>query len=202
MRRKSLLLTERTNALDYLEKAYFFILQTEADFFAWKWVIIALHGALYGFAVSACTGSNPYTVMMKKHKPIDTVKIKEDGTLEVVKGELIDFNEALDRCRNSKWMRKYVHSNLLELSSFQDESIKYLHEFRNNFQHFIPNSPPLELDRMPQICLDVLDVIRFLALDTGNVRLSQVQRKKVKFTVFKSKRILKQNQFYQEEKRK
>jgi hypothetical protein len=55
---------------------------------------------------------------------------------------------------------------------------------------------------MPQICLDVLDVIRFLALDTGNVRLSQVQRKKVKFTVFKSKRILKQNQFYQEEKRK
>ncbi|HEY7535892.1 MAG TPA: hypothetical protein VH878_08095 [Thermodesulfobacteriota bacterium] len=66
-------------------------------FFAWKWVIIALHGALYGFAVSACTGSNPYTVTMKKHKPIDTVKIKEDGTLEVVKGELIDFNEALDR---------------------------------------------------------------------------------------------------------
>ena len=46
MRGKYLRLTEKTNALDYFEKAYFFISQTESDVFAWKWVVIALHGSM------------------------------------------------------------------------------------------------------------------------------------------------------------
>lgn len=196
IRGKHLRLTEKTNALDYLEKAYLFISQTEADFLAWKWVVIALHGALYGFAICACAGSNPYAVMMKKRRPIDTVNVIEDSIVETVKGELIDFNKALERCQNSRWTRKYVHSKPLELTSSQNESIKYLHKIRNNFQHFIPKGWSLKRHCMPQICIDLLDVIHYLALDTGNVRLTQTQKKKVKYIVFRSNRILKQSELY------
>lgn len=68
IRGKYLRLTEKTNALDYLEKACYFISQTETDVFAWKWVILALYGALYGFAICACQGTNRYNVAFKTKK--------------------------------------------------------------------------------------------------------------------------------------
>ncbi len=55
---KYLSLTEETNALDYLEHAYQSVIETEKKKMAWKWVIIALHGALYGFAICALKGTN------------------------------------------------------------------------------------------------------------------------------------------------
>jgi hypothetical protein len=51
-------LSEETNALDYLEKAHLFILKIEVEAISWKWVILALHGALYGFAISALRGTH------------------------------------------------------------------------------------------------------------------------------------------------
>ena len=68
IRAKWLRLTEKTNALDYLEKAYDFIRQTETSVLAWKWVILALHGALYGFAICACQRANRYNVAFKTKK--------------------------------------------------------------------------------------------------------------------------------------
>ncbi len=59
IRPKWLRLTEEINALDYLEKASYYIRETEVDVYAWKWVILALFGALYGFAICACKGSSP-----------------------------------------------------------------------------------------------------------------------------------------------
>ena len=68
IRAKWLRLTEKTNALDYLEKAYDFIRQTETSVLAWKWVILALHSALYGFAICACQGTTPDFVAPKIKK--------------------------------------------------------------------------------------------------------------------------------------
>jgi hypothetical protein len=55
--------TEETNALDYLERAGEFIKQTESNPSAWKWVILALHGALYGFAIAACKHTDYQSVV-------------------------------------------------------------------------------------------------------------------------------------------
>ena len=182
-RAKWLRLTEKTNALDYLEKAYSFISQTETDVFAWKWVILALHSALYGFAICACQGTNRYNVSFK------TKKGKE---------KLIDFNKALKLCQNPNWMRMYIFSKHLQLSKQQEESVRRLKEIRDEFEHYIPTSWIIEIHGMPCITIDVLEVIRFLALYTGNVRLTQNKRKKVKSIIFQSKRILKQSQLYKE----
>lgn len=45
---------EITNALDYLEKCYTFLISTDSEPQNWKWVVITLHSALYGFAIAAC----------------------------------------------------------------------------------------------------------------------------------------------------
>lgn len=186
VREKWLRLDEKTNAVDYLEKAYDYICQVEADVFAWKWVIIALHGALYGFAICACAGSNPdYVAPVIK-------KGKNKG-----KRHLIGLDKALELCQTYKG---YVQSKPLQLSDKQKESIRWLKdEFRDEFEHFSPNNRwSIKLDGMPQILVDVLEIIRFLAVETRNFFLTRTQIRKVKSIVFQSKRRLKQSQLYRE----
>ena len=58
-------LTEETNALDYLERVVGFIRETEKNRLAWKWVVLSLHSALYGFAICACRGTDYENVTTK-----------------------------------------------------------------------------------------------------------------------------------------
>jgi hypothetical protein len=51
-------LNEKKNALDYLEMAVHCMLDVERTPWAWKWVCISLHGALYGFGICALQGTN------------------------------------------------------------------------------------------------------------------------------------------------
>lgn len=181
---KYLSLSEEENALDYLEQAYNFIKQAENNNLAWKWAIIALHGALYGFAICTLKGTNPDRV---------TYNTKSGK-------KLISFNEALKRCQKPKYMHMLVTSKCLQLTDQQNKSIHYLKDtFRNNFEHFIPKSWFIELHGIPQIVIDVLNIIRFLSLDTGNfIHLTQKQIQRIKSIVFQSKRILKRSTLYKE----
>ena len=86
---KWLRFTEEDNALDYSEKAFFHISQTEKDKKSWKWVILSLHGALYGFAICAIKSTNPDRVTYTTKKG----KVK-----------LISFDDALNRCQDHQWM--------------------------------------------------------------------------------------------------
>ena len=57
----------------------------------------------------------------------------------------------------------------------------------------------IEIHGLPEISLDVMNVIRFLALDTGNhIHINPFQRRKVKSYIFQSKKILKDCQLYKE----
>lgn len=174
---KYLRLTEETNALDYLEKAGEFIRQTLTDRRAWKWVVLSLHGALYGFAIAACRGSDYQSV----------VKVTKKGHKR-----LITLDEALDMCKDTKWMGTLYGGLPLSLSGSQEDSIRHLKEtFRNNFEHYIPGCWWIELHGIPRLLMDVLDIIRFLAVETfRGQHLTQTQRKKIKSIVFQSKRLL------------
>lgn len=182
IRPKWLRLTEETNAFDYLRQAYNFIVASERDPMAWKWVIIALHGAL---AVAACRGTNPDNV---------TLVTKKD------KRKLIGFWEALRRSQDPQWMHMTIRSKPLVLSAKQGESIRKLKQiFRNEFEHYIPKDWSIEIHGMPQIAIDVLDVIRFLAIETGNyVNLTVSQQRKLRSLVFQSKRTLRRSALFQE----
>lgn len=179
-------LDEKTNAIDYLNKAQIFIQQTENDTMAWKWSIIALHNALYGFAICACAGTSPDLVAPKNKKG------KHKG-----KRQVISLNKALEHCQNPNIMKMYVFSNYLILTNNQKDSIKSLTErFRNQFEHFPPQGWSIQLHHMSHILMDILDVIRFLAIETKNIRFTPTQKRKIKFFVFQSKKILKNSKLH------
>lgn len=177
--------TEESNALDYLEKAFFFIREIDHDHTAWKWVILSLHGAIYGFAISACHGSDPSTVTRK-------TKGGED--------RLISFGEALIRCQDPECMNMTVHSQHLVLTDDQKLAIQLLKDnFRNTFEHFIPTNLHISLHGLPGMCLECLPVIEFLALKTGNyTHLSLNERERVSFIVHQSAHILRSCLLYKE----
>jgi hypothetical protein len=185
IKRKYLRFSEETNALDYLERAGEFIKATSSDSNAWKWVILSLHGALYGFAISACKGSNYESVIKKTRKGHE---------------RLITLDEALNICQDEKWMGTLHGALALNLSDSQKDSIRRLKAtLRNNFEHYIPGGWSIEMHGFPRISMDILDVIRFLAVETFRYQhLNQAQRKKIKSIVFQSNKFLKSSPLHLE----
>lgn len=177
--------SEESNALDFLEKAYRFIKETEHDKTAWKWVVICLHGALYGFAICACKGTNFENVTFRNKK----------GELK-----LITFNKTLEMCQDHNIMKMLSHSQNLILTPSQKNSVRRLKkELRNNFEHYIPSGWSIEIHGMPMIAIDVLDIIKFLATQTyTHINLAQAQIKKIKSYVYQSKRLLVKSKLYKE----
>ena len=117
--------------------------------FHWKWVIICLQNSLYTFVLTVAAGTNP-------------------GNVQRRKGGVVDLATALKLCIGVK---RYTHSLEIELTRNQKNSILWLHShFRNGFEHFRPNQVwGIDLRRLPNICIDVLDVIKLLALDSRNI---------------------------------
>ena len=178
---KWLRMSEEKNAIDYLEKTAFFIRNAAENYNDWKWVIIGLHGALYGFAIAACQGTDSRSVSTKK-------------------GRLIGFWQALDRCQDSNHMKMLIHSKHLILTEKQKESIESLTSvFRNEFEHFKPKGWSIEIHGMPEIAIDVLEVIRFLALETNTyVYLDENDRNLVEQLIDNSIGMLKDSELYKE----
>ena len=176
-------ISEEKNAIDYLEKAAFFIKETSANYNHWKWVIIGLHGALYGFAIAACRGYDSKSVLTEK-------------------GRLISFWQALKRCQDPKHMKMLIFSTHLVLSKKQKNSIKSLKShFRNEFEHFKPKGWSIDISVIPEIAIDVLEVIRFLALQTNtSVHLDDNEHKLVEQLIADSTDLLKKkSELYKED---
>jgi hypothetical protein len=172
--RNYLYLTEELNALDYLDKALHFASQVNNDPIYWKWIIISVHHATYGFAICALKGTA--------------------ASLTVIEGnnKLISFPDAMNRCQNARYMNMLVTSNVLQLTEDQKDSIDRMsNDFRNHFMHFSPKAWTIELSGMAKIISDCLDVARFLALETGNhTHLDREARAQVERKIEKIKAIL------------
>lgn len=151
-----------TNALDYLERAACFIREACDNSRAWKWVVIALHGALYGFAISACKGTDYHTVTHKRKRS----------------QILFSFAEAVAACQDPMRMSNTMLSKPLVLTDDQRKAIEQLHQsLRNPFAHYLPGDWHIEIHGMPTIAIHCIEVIRFLALETGNcIELNEDQR--------------------------
>jgi len=182
---KYLRLTEEINALDYLEKFYFFLSQTNSDIMAWKWVIIALHGALYGFAICACKGSSFKNVLNKRIKR---------------KNHLITFDKALELCQDTNFMHM---KKPLKLTPQQNESVQKLSKLlRDEFVHYVPKNWSIEIHGFPQIVLDVLEIIEFLLINSGIwSSFNEIQKKKIKSIISQSKCIIENSTLYKEYKK-
>ena len=83
---------------------------------------------------------------------------------------LISIYTALARVQDGYiWMSRDPISKPLVLTNEECDSIDQLVYFRDKFQHFIPVMWSYEIDIFKKICLDVLRVIEFLALETNQI---------------------------------
>jgi hypothetical protein len=182
---KFITFTTETNAVDYLERAGEFIAQAESNPKAWKWVILCLHSALYGFAIAACKGTDSESVV---------------NTSKKGKRHLISLDEALAKCANASWMGTLYGGLPLSLTERQNDSLRRLKkDLRNKFEHFTPDAWSIEIHGLPHICIDVLDIIHFLAVETFRYQhLKESHRRFVKSIVFRSKRLLMQSSLFRE----
>ena len=190
-----LAIDDKENAVDSLLRAEEHILRAEKcagsvqsggtcwGAFHWKWVIICLQNSLYTFALAVAAGTNPGIVQRKG-------------------GGVVDFITALKLCIGVK---RFCHSLPVEFTRNQKNSMLRLHDdFRNSFEHFKPNSSwYIHLKGMPNICIDVLDVIRLLALDSKNISYAtrvyshQEKEEKIKASIDRSVKILRTSALYE-----
>lgn len=126
----------------------------------WKWFVICLHDALYAFSICAIKGTDPDRVMRGQN--------------------LISAREALIRCQSDAYMRQYVHSTTLKMTDHEKEMVSELLAWaRDNLAHFSPKLWSIEIAWIKRVLKPAARVVRFLALESGNVRMTTAQRNRV-----------------------
>ncbi|WP_338789183.1 hypothetical protein [Metabacillus sp. FJAT-53654] len=177
---------ELDNSIDYLEKAAFYY-KNRKDKYCFKWLMISLHGALYGFGVCAVKGITIERVLEMKlgkakfeKKKKETVKYYEQMGFvvenESILDQVVDYNasqllsiwDILDYCQDEGIMTQRLDSKVLKMTDMQNQAIKKMIHYRNEFAHFKPKA--LGITKSEQwIIKEIINVIKFLALESGNV---------------------------------
>jgi len=135
----------------------------------WKWALICLHNGLQGLMVLALQGSNG----LKTLRPEDLIKWHEaieNGTKPPANLKLDDFLNLYKKIKSDKMLQN-INSKQFKPNGTQGGAIKQLNRLRNEFIHFTPKLWYLELEGLPHIATDCLDVAEFLAWESGNVYL-------------------------------
>ena len=151
--RPYLRITERGNLLDNLERLGEFLERTDSNNLMWKWVIIAVHDALYGAAICACQGTDSDKVMQYNRKR--------------QQNELISFDRAIKRCQAQDGMYPFGACKPLVLDAKKKKSIEFLKSVRDDFQHFSPMGWSIGIHSMAVAPHDALKIIWHITQDSG-----------------------------------
>ncbi len=157
-------LTEAIKSLEMVEKLLPDLLH---DLYVWKWVILALHSSLQGFMVAALKGSSGLAVLTDKSAEA-WLKAHRAGSRTVPRQKLDSFPNLYKKIKTEK-MLKYHGSKKFVSTEEQDWSVRKLNSLRNDFIHFRPMLLWIRKEGLPRITKECLSVIKFLAIDSGNV---------------------------------
>jgi hypothetical protein len=132
------------------------------DPYQWKWVLISLHNTVQGMMVLSLWKGNGLLALR------DTIAAKwlkayqEDGVFPLEKMD--DFLGLYRKIKD----RKNI-SQPFDFNETHDASFTRLNSIRNEFTHFTPKGWSLELEGLPHICCDVLDVVQFLGCESAAI---------------------------------
>jgi hypothetical protein len=158
---------ELTEAILALEMALEQAKRVSENTCFWKWAIIALHNSLQGFMVCALRGTNNLNVIKERYAK-KWLEAYESGQ-PLPPREFIDSFLNLYKKIQDNRMLMYTVSRKFIPSGQQDRSVKKLNQLRNKFIHFTPKGWSLEVSGLPQIGIDCVNVIRFLAFESENI---------------------------------
>jgi hypothetical protein len=154
---------EKTEAFASLKLANELMDKVDDDPYHWKWVILAVHGALQATMVLAVTGSTQYGALSKESQ--EAIRAGKQALRHMA-----DFPELYRRVKRRKAMALFVTSKLLEASPETDSAVRYLHRnLRNKFIHFLPSGWSIWIGDLPSVLDRCVSVIAFLAFESGNI---------------------------------
>lgn len=201
-------LDERENAIDNLEMAAYFLENIHTNM-KWKWEIIAIHQALYGFLICALQGTDARQTVYDRKKdsgkaillhvyrvPHDVIAVTFGVSVDKVKEwlsqpYLISIHEALSRMKKRECLPSWSNVVPLVVSKEEEDSIERLtNEFRNEFEHFVPKAWLIDTLGMPNIIRHVVRVIHFVALESNCVTYSKEQENRTRIVLDKISELL------------
>lgn len=80
----------------------------------------------------------------------------------------------MTRARN---LKGYVYTKPLPKNAKHDQAIHRLGDWRDRFMHFKPMSLTIEVSGFPSICRPCLEVIEYLAFESGHVVAAATPKK-------------------------
>jgi len=164
-----LVVDEKSNFLDSLEKLLFFLTQTEEgkEKMSWKWAIVALYEALYGAMILALQGGNFKRVI----ELCRTCKKTRSG-------KLISFEDAFKWIQEENKLPRRTGVKKFVPSEKQKEAILCIsQDFRNNFVHFVPQTWFIDIKKFPETFKSCLGIIRFCLFESGSIPLLESEKK-------------------------
>jgi len=164
---------ENVEAIESLEFVTELLSLSEADITKWKWIIIALHNSLQNFMVCSLRGTNNLNVLAKKSAKewFSEFTKRMIGTVAEWKSpeEKLDWFPSLFKKIQSDLMLMYTFSKKFVPSDSQKSTVIDLNYLRNEFIHFVPKSWSLPIDEIPNLILEILSIIEFLAFESKNI---------------------------------
>lgn len=139
------------------------------DPYRWKWAIIALHNSLQAFLVHATSGSDKLGAATESYRR-RWYEAYERGEFTEAKERLATVGELMQRARK---LKGYVYTRSLPPNEEQDRAAARLGNWRDTFIHFKPMGLTIEISGFPDICRPCIDVIEFLAFESGHVWVSR-----------------------------
>jgi hypothetical protein len=160
----------RTNlwidAVTSLESAQDFCARVTVDELRWKWILMAVHSAVQGFMALALEQGNALLVMRDR---VAEKWLEAHTRGAQYPAEQMDFFLNLYEKVKTDVVARYADSKKFVPGASHDASMKQLNELRNGFVHFMPKVWAIEVAGLPAICLDCLDLVRFLAWESGTI---------------------------------
>jgi len=139
----------------------------ERDISSWRWAVIALHNAVQGFMVLSLRHGNGLLALSDKSYK-EWMEAYEKNESYPIKEKLDDYLNLYKKVKSSELGTIGGNTNFTPKET-QGTSIKKLNEIRNEFIHFTPKGWSLEVDGLPQICIDCAALIEFLGWKTDNI---------------------------------
>lgn len=165
---------------------------------AWKWAVLSLHNALQGAMVCHLSGTanigglgaKAARAWLEWHERDRQGKVERTylGTgaqgipqYKIKNGQapsdrLADAAELFARLYDGRRRQEAGAGAILEIQKSQQDAFARLHDLRNNFSHFTPKGWSLELSGLPNVFLEILEVLRIISEDPWPFRHMDTQQ--------------------------
>ncbi|OQW98216.1 MAG: hypothetical protein BWK73_53025 [Thiothrix lacustris] len=150
--------------------------QVKVDENRWKWIIIATHNALQNTMVEALWLGNGFRAMTEKsvEKWMRVHQEKSDKK-KYPTLKLANFPELYKRICDKDIMVGYIHSKVFTAEDRHGYAVDKLNKIRNRFIHFELTIWNLNINGIPNIIMDCIDILKFLVQDSNNILIADFQ---------------------------